>query len=111
MAISLKSVNSTPANTSRTLVYTCPASGVLDTTIFAGTIANNDTTGMATYSVTIERLLVDGTTYVPKLVSVPIAFGGSLTFPKMSLSAGEKLYMTSSAANKITVDLSLAERA
>jgi hypothetical protein len=110
MAINLKSVNSTPSSTARTLVYTCPATGVLDSTIFAGTIANNDTTGLATYSVTIERLLVDGTTYVPKLVNIPIAFGGSLTFPKMSLAPSEKLYMKSSTANMLTTDISLAER-
>ncbi len=70
MAVILKSVNVTPSTTGRTLLYHCPATGVNDTTIFAGTIANNDTAGMATYSVTIERWNSDDG-YVPKLVQVP----------------------------------------
>lgn len=110
MAILLKSKNITPINTTRTLVYTCPDSGVLDTTVFTGTISNVDTAGMATHSVTVERLLIDGVTYVPKLVRIPIAFGGSLKFPKMALEPNEAVYVTSHVANMITVDISLAER-
>lgn len=110
MAILLKSKNISPSNTSRTVLYTCPATGVLDTTIFTGTITNVDTAGMGTHSVTVERLLVDGTTYVPKLVRIPIAFGGSLKFPKMALEPGEKVYITSHTASMITTDISIAER-
>ena len=110
MSVALSSANVSPSTTSRTLLYTCPATGVLDTTIFTGTISNIDTTGMATHSVTVERLLADGVTYVPKLVPIPIAFGGSLKFPKMALVANEKVYITSLDANMITVDISYAQR-
>jgi len=110
MAVILKSKNVTPANTSRTELYLCPASGVLDTTVFSGTITNVDTAGMATHSVTIERQLSGAGAYIPKLVRVPIAFGGSLKFPKMALEPGEKVFVTSHTANAITCDISIAER-
>lgn len=110
MAVVLKSSNITPTTTNRTLLYTCPATGVIDTTIFTGTISNVDTSGMATHSVTVERRLADGTTYVYKLVRVPIAFGGSLKFPKMALVPNETVWITSHTANFISVDISLAER-
>lgn len=110
MAILLKSKNISPSNTSRTELYLCPVTGVLDTTIFTGTITNVDTASMGTHSVTVERLLVDGTTYVPKLVRIPIAFGGSLKFPKMALEPGEKVFITSHTASMITTDISIAER-
>ena len=79
-------------------------------TIFSGTITNVDTSGMATHSVTIERQLTGGGAYIPKLVRIPIAFGGSLKFPKMALEPGEKVFVTSHDASMICVDLSLAER-
>jgi len=110
MAVVLKSKNATPADTSRTELYLCPLTGVLDTTIFSGTITNVDTAGMATHSVTIERQLSGAGAYIPKLVRIPIAFGGSLKFPKMALEPGEKVFVTSHDANMITVDVSLAER-
>lgn len=110
MAVILKSKNVTPTNTSRTELYLCPASGVLDTTVFSGTITNVDTAGMGTHSVTVERQLTNDGAYVLKLVRIPIAFGGSLKFPKMALEPGEKVWITSHTASMITVDVSLAER-
>ena len=58
MAVILKSSNKTPTGTTREELYLCPTTGgVLDTTIFSGTITNVDTAGMGTHSVTVERQL------------------------------------------------------
>jgi len=91
----------------RTLLYTTPAS--TQSVLFAGTVANIDTTAMTDHWVTIEIQKVD-TSYVSVLIQAPISFGGSLSLPKIALIAGEKVYLTADAASKLVARVSIVEK-
>jgi hypothetical protein len=91
----------------RTLVYTAPAS--TQSVVFAGTVANIDTTGLLDHLVTIEVQKVD-TSFVSVVTQAPISFGGSLSLPKIVLASGEKLYMTADTASKLVTRISVVER-
>ena len=107
MATSFKAADSL-ATTSRTLVYTCPAS--TQAVVFSGTLANIDTTNKQEQSVIVEIQKVD-TTYILVLNNVPVPYGNSLLIPKIALIAGESIYVTcSSGVNLIEARLSIVEK-
>ncbi len=100
-----------PANvaigTSRTLLYTTPAS--TQSVLFAGTIANIDNTLQADHWVTIEVQKADAS-YVVVGYKIPITFGGSLNMGKLALLATEKVYLTADAVSVLVANSSLVEK-
>lgn len=93
--------------TTRTLVYTCPAS--TQSVVFSGTVANVDDTNMADHTITLEVQKVD-LSYVNNLNQVPIPYGSSLTLPKIALTAGEKLYFKADTVSTLVARLSIVEK-
>lgn len=106
MATSFKAADSL-ASTSRTLLYTCPA--LTQAVVFSGTSANVDNTNMQEHWVTYEVQKVD-TSYVLVLNKIAIPYGNSLLVPKISLVAGEKIYVTTDTANMVQARLSIVEK-
>lgn len=107
MSTTFKRVTAT-ANTTRTLVYTVPASTTA--IIFSGMIFNVDSTNKADHSVTVEIQKTDSS-YEPMYpADLMVAYGGAPKLPKRVLSAGEKIYVTADAANSIVLSLDLVER-
>lgn len=93
--------------TSRTLLYTCP--GSTQAVIFAGTVANIDSTNKADHVLTIEVQKVD-TSYVVAGMQIPVTYGGSLILPKIALLAGEKVYLTADATSSLVCRASIVEK-
>lgn len=98
---------SVAVGTSRTLLYTTPAS--TQSVLFAGTVANIDNTNMADHWVTIEVQKAD-TSYVVVGYKVPITFGGSLNLGKLALIATEKIYLTADAVSVLVANTSIVEK-
>ncbi|SRR6266581_8775501 len=93
--------------TSRTLLYTCPSG--TQAVAFSGTIANIDDTNMATHLITAEVQKTDSS-YVSLLNYVMVPYGRSLSFPKLVLQAGEKLYVKAELASTLAARISIVER-
>lgn len=93
--------------TSRVLLYTCP--GSTQAVVFEGTISNVDDSNLVDHSVTLEVQKTDNS-YVKKLNKVPVPYGSSLALPKVTLLAGEKVYLTAEATNVLIARLSIVER-
>lgn len=108
MALALKNVTAKPNVTTRTLIYTAPVTAGANATFFSGTISNLDDTNQAVQYVTFE-LEVSGVFY-PIGNKMPVLYGVAPIFPKLVLKQGEKLHVTISTANMISVVLSVAER-
>lgn len=96
------------AGNTRTTVYTCPGSGVLNTIVFSGTAANIDTTNKVDHWVTLE---VGTGSPAAVLVQVPVPWGGSIKFPKLNVAPGESVYVTADTnLTGIQANISLVER-
>lgn len=103
--------NFVPANvaigTSRTLLYTTPAS--TQSVLFAGTVANIDNTNQADHWVTIEVQKADAS-YVTIGYKIPITFGGSLNLGKLAMIATEKVYLSADAVSVLVANTSIVEK-
>lgn len=99
---------SKPTDTNRTLVYTVTTGATA--IVFAGTVANIDSTNHADHYITIEILKTDATTYVPVFQQLPVAYGGTSPVPKFVMASGEKVYITVDSASTIQFTLSAVER-
>ena len=107
MASAFKRATALSGNT-RTTVYTCPGSGVLNTIIFSGTAANIDSANKVDHWITLE---VGTGSPASVLVQVPVPWGSSIKFPKMVLAPGESLYVTADVnLTAISANISLVER-
>lgn len=92
----------------RTTVYTCPASGVLNTIVFSGTAANIDSTNKLDHWVTLE---VGTGSPAVVLMQVPVPWGSTIKFPKLNLAPGESLFVTADISTTvIQANISLVER-
>lgn len=105
MAANLKRTTAS-VGTTRTLVMT--ASSGVQTIIIGGLISNSDPTE-AYHGATMEIQKPDNS-YVTLVKNAPIAVGGSLMIPKIVLDPGDKVYMTSDAANVVQVHVSYVEK-
>ena len=94
--------------TTRALVYTAPAS--TSSIVFSGTVSNIDDAGLADHQITLEVLLIDGTTYRKVFNKVPVAYGQTMKLPKIALQAGEKLYVKADANSALEIHVSIVER-
>jgi len=103
-------IASTTITLGRILVYTAASTVGLTATIFTGTVSNIDDVGMLNQIVTLDRLTADGATYSNLFNYIIIPHGGALPVPKVSLLAGEKLFIGASNANKLNIDISIAVR-
>lgn len=86
------------AGTSRTQLIGPVATGET-VVVFAGTFSNKDTVSKAQHTITLETL--DDGTYTPHFTQVPIPFGASSKCPKLVLSAGESLWVTSDTSTGV----------
>lgn len=95
------------ADTTRVLLYTCPAA--TQAVAFSGTATNIDNALMQEHWITLEVRKVD-TSYVLVLNRIAVPYGNSLTIPKVALAAGESLYVTADAANVMQTRFSIVEK-
>jgi hypothetical protein len=95
------------AGTTRVLLYTCP--GATQAVAFSGTATNIDDATLQEHWISLEVQKVD-TSYIKVLNKIAVPYGNSLTIPKVALAAGEKLYVTSDAANAIQTRFSIVEK-
>lgn len=108
MATTFKRAAALAGNT-RTTVYTCPASGVLNSVVFSGTAANIDATNKLDHWVTIE--VGTGGSPVVIMAQVPIPWGSTIKFPKLNLAPGESVFVTADInLTVVHANISLIER-
>lgn len=96
--------------TAETDIYVAPAS--TDAIVISGVFSNTDKTSKANVHVSMK--LVQGSVTTFLLTDVPIAFGGSLTLPKIVVKPTGKLVAFASDGNsnsKIDVTLGILEQA
>jgi len=99
MASAFKSAATTLSTTSRTDLYTAPASTT--SVVHNLTIANIDGTNSAT--ITIEVYKSAATTYYKLAYLVPVPAGSTLIFDKpINLETGDKISLTASASNALS---------
>lgn len=108
MAMKLTNVAVTPANSTRTLVYTSPVVGQ-SATVFDGTITNIDDFNKQVHFITLEVEMTPGV--FKKLGNkIAVPYGLSPRVVKTNLLPGQKLHITVSTGNTVDVFLSIVER-
>jgi hypothetical protein len=110
LSVTQSTIASTTVTLGRVLVYTTASTAGLTATIFTGTVSNIDDVSKLDRLVTVDRLLVDGVTYSNIFNNIIIPYGGALPMPKLTLLAGEKLFISVSSANTLNIDMSIAVR-
>lgn len=106
MANTFKRADASVAIT-RTLVYTTP---VLTTSvIFSGSVSNVDDTNKNDHYVTVEIQKTDNS-YLSVYNNIPIPYGSALSFDKIILVAGEKLYAKADVVSTLAIQVNIAEQ-